>query len=75
MTRTQKLFTSVLPASWAKSMEAESRQWMMRCNKCNFEQSVWDLGGIRWKAAGNPSRKMTCQNCKEFSLHTTYKKQ
>lgn len=75
MTRTQKFFTSLLPGSWAQSMEAESRQWMMRCKECNFEQSVWDLGGIRWKAAGNPSRKLLCQNCKHLTWHTTYKKQ
>lgn len=74
MTRTQKIFKSLLPASWAESMEKESREWMMRCENCGFEKSVWDFGGIRWKAAGNPRRKVFCESCKKLSWHPTYKK-
>jgi hypothetical protein len=74
MTRTQKIFKSLLPASWAASMENESRQWLMRCETCNFEKSVWDFGGIRWKAAGNPRRKVLCGACQNLSWHATYKK-
>lgn len=55
-------------------MEKESREWMMRCENCGFEKSVWDFGGIRWKASGNPQRKVYCENCKFLSAHTTYKK-
>jgi hypothetical protein len=74
MTRTQKIFKSLLPASWASSMEKESREWMMRCETCNFEISVWDFGGIRWKASGNPRRNLWCRNCRSNAWHTTYKK-
>jgi hypothetical protein len=44
-------------------MEAESRAWKARCEVCRSERSVWDLGGIRWKAAGNPRRRLPCGNC------------
>lgn len=74
MTRRQKILKAILPASWAESMEKESRRWMMRCENCNAEKSVWDFGGVRWKATGNPRRKMFCLDCKYNSWHTTYKK-
>lgn len=53
MTFLQRLLTSMFPGSWADDMEAESRRWMVRCS-CGFERSLWDLGGIRWKAKGGP---------------------
>jgi hypothetical protein len=59
----QRLMTAILPGSWAASMEAESRAWMARCEACGGERSVWDLGGIRWKAAGSPRRRLPCINC------------
>lgn len=55
-------------------MERESRAWMMRCEACGFEKSVWDFGGIRWKAAGAPRRRAWCENCLTGSWHTTYRK-
>ncbi len=26
---------------------------MARCETCGDERSIWELGGIRWKAAGS----------------------
>ena len=75
MSKVQNFFKAILPGSWAKSMEAESRRWIVRCNDCGFEKSVWDMGGVRWKAAGNPSNKIFCRNCKKVTWHTTYKKE
>ena len=74
MSGIQNFIKTILPASWAGSMEKESREWMMRCETCNFQQSVWEHGGIRWKAAGNPTRKMICRNCRHLANHTTYRK-
>ena len=56
-------------------MEAESRQWMVKCPNCGFEQSVWEMGGVRWKAAGSPRWRMKCPNCGQTGWHTVYKKQ
>ncbi len=71
MSSIQRFFTALLPASWARSMEADSHRWMIRC-RCGFERSVWDAGGIRWKAAGRPRRLMLCPQCGEVSWHTVY---
>lgn len=43
-------------------MERESREWKMVC-PCGRAISVWDAGGIRWKAAGNPVRLARCPRC------------
>jgi hypothetical protein len=74
MSGIQNFFKAVFPASWAESMEKESREWMMRCDNCAFERSVWEHGGIRWKASGNPTRKLKCSNCMHFAKHSTIKK-
>ncbi len=69
----QKLFMAIFPASWAESMEADSRAWMIRC-RCGFERSVWDIGGIRWRAVGNSWTLRRCPNCHRVSWHRLYRK-
>ena len=32
-------------------IEAESRDWFWICESCGTEFSVWDLGGIRYRAS------------------------
>ena len=63
----QKLLLAVLPGA-AKSMEAESREWMHTC-PCGHSRSTWDLGGIRWGAAGNPRRLLKCPKCGQRTWH------
>jgi predicted RNA-binding Zn-ribbon protein involved in translation (DUF1610 family) len=73
--RIQQLISRVVPRSWAASMEEESRQWMVRCQKCGFERSLWDLGGIRWKATRR-QRTWTwgrCPNCGKLGWHKVYR--
>jgi hypothetical protein len=71
MSRTQKLFTMIFH-SRAQELEAESRRWMMR-GACGHEYSVWDAGGVRWKASGNPRAYRRCMICGQGSWHTIYK--
>jgi len=75
MSAVQRLLTRFVPKSRAASMEAESRQWMIQCPNCGFEQSVWDSGGIRWKATGTVRQRIRCPNCGRTGWHTIYKKQ
>lgn len=74
MTGIQKFFKTILPKSWADDMETESRAWHIQCSNCKHETTVWDNGGIRWKAAGNPRRLQRCANCGQTHWHTIYKK-
>ncbi len=65
----QSVLKAVLPKSWMDDMEKESRAWKLRCNTCGQEQSIWEIGGIRYKAIGNPRKLVRCTKC-GFAWHT-----
>jgi hypothetical protein len=71
----QKLFRSILPRSLFEDMRSESMAWTMQCSNCKHEASIWSLGGIRWKAAGNPRTSKLCRNCGQLNWHVIYKKE
>lgn len=71
--RTQRLFTSMVDARTAAAMEAHSRAWLVECPGCGFSRSIWDLGGIRYKASGKPSTRLRCSRCGEAGWHTVRK--
>src|SRR3954453_962576 len=62
MGKLQEILATLLPDAWAASLESESRAWRMRC-PCGAETSIWDMGGIRWMAAGSPRRIGRCGQC------------
>jgi hypothetical protein len=68
LSRAQRLAKWLLPRSWSDSMEKESRQWIATC-RCGNERSIWELGGIRWKAAGEPRKLLRCPSCGELTWH------
>jgi hypothetical protein len=67
MNRLQKFILSLMPTAWAESAEADSRAWTFTCGACGHEQSVWDAGGIRWKAIGNSRNYRRCVKCRALS--------
>ena len=73
MTLIQRFFMAVLPRSWAESMRADSLRWMMRC-PCGYEQSIWEMGGIRWKAKGNSRNLLRCWQCGRRTWYTLYRR-
>lgn len=75
MNRVQKFVTVLLPARWAADMERESRSWMARCENCGETASIWDRGGIRWKAAGRPRAYGKCRACGRNAWHTITREQ
>jgi len=62
-----------LPPNWRSAIERESREWRVRCPGCLRETSIWDLGGVRYKAAGNPSRRLSCPHCSTSFLGAIYR--
>lgn len=34
---------------------------------------MWEIGGIRYKASGNPRMRMHCPNCGQSGWHKVYK--
>jgi hypothetical protein len=73
MSFVQTLLTSILPRSWSAEMEKESRAWMARCEGCRHERSIWDMGGVRWKAAGTPRRLLLCPQCRRATWHVIHR--
>jgi hypothetical protein len=59
----RNLILKIVPDRMAVSMEAESREWMTGCRTCGWERSVWDAGGLRWKAKGKSRTRMSCLQC------------
>jgi hypothetical protein len=68
----QKLLLVILPRQWGEEMMAESLQWQVRCS-CGSEYSVWEAGGIRWKAKGNPKLYRKCASCGQTTWQTIYR--
>jgi transposase-like protein len=76
MSFVQKLFKALLSKEKAEAMETESREWMLECPACKHETSVWDIGGIRYKASvSTRGSVLRCQKCGERGLHRLYRKQ
>lgn len=67
MSLVQRFMLAILPKSWGESMRAESQAWQIRCCGCGKSRSVWDCGGIRWKASSIGKR--TVVRCSKCGLH------
>ena len=60
MNRMQRLVKFLAPKSLFARMEAESKAWFLEC-PCGWSISVWDAGGIRFKAT--TTKKKTLGKC------------
>jgi hypothetical protein len=74
VTRFQKFIFALMPATWAKAAEAESRTWMLTCAKCGHEQSIWDVGGIRWGSRGRSYTFRRCASCHKLGWQKVVRK-
>jgi hypothetical protein len=69
----QRLIFAFVSPETAKKMEADSRAWKVHCPHCHFVRSIWDMGGIRYRAYGNPYKLRLCPSCGKVGWHkTTY---
>lgn len=72
MSTAQRLAKKLLPKKILDAMEAESRQWRVVC-ACGHDRSIWDIGGIRYKATGNPRTLLKCPACDKRTWHRVIK--
>jgi phage FluMu protein Com len=70
----RNLILRFMPPAMKADAEAESRKWVATCPRCQSVNSVWDIGGIRYKAAGRPIKLVRCPNCGKISPHQFSKK-
>lgn len=68
----QKIAKFFASASLFKKMMEDSKCYRFTCS-CGKESSIWDIGGIRYKAVGKPLSGIKCPHCKKFSMHKIYK--
>lgn len=69
----QRMLWIMMPSRYFKAVEAESRLWMAKCDACGYTQSLWERGGVRWKAAGEPRTHLKCPQCGKRSWHKIFK--
>ena len=45
------------------AMQRESRLWKALCPHCGADTPLWEMGGVRYKALGEPRKRMRCPSC------------
>ncbi len=59
----QRLFRRLTSPELFLAMERDSRLWKAECPHCRARTSLWEMGGVRYKAAGEPRKRMRCPKC------------
>lgn len=60
----QRLFQRLTSPELFAAMARDSRHWKAECPHCRADTTnVWEMGGIRYKAAGQPKRRARCPRC------------
>ena len=70
----QRLILSLVSPRLAEAMEQDSRLWTMRCLTCGSEISIWEAGGVRYRAAKRSRTLYRCLKCSRIRCHEVYKK-
>lgn len=63
----------LLPARAFEAVKAGTKQWLAECT-CGNRRDVWDSGGVRYMAAGEPRRLAYCPECGKRTMHKIRKK-
>ena len=74
MTFVQKLTMALLPKQLAERVKTESQDWMLQCPSCQREISVWEAGGVRYKATNKVKRLGWCSRCGKKMWLRLYRK-
>ena len=48
-----------------EAIKKESKQWKFKCEHCNIKSSIWEAGGIRYKATAETTMTIKCPKCKK----------
>jgi ribosomal protein S27AE len=60
----QRLFRRLASPELFAAMERDSRLWKAECPNCRTDTtSIWEMGGIRYKAVGEPRKRARCPRC------------
>jgi len=67
----QRLLKGLLPATMFDRVKSESQGWLATCS-CGRSTSIWDLGGVRYKASGEKRTMIRCEDCGVRSMHRVH---
>ncbi len=73
MSTIQKIIRFFVSAETFSKMESASKKWYFHC-ECGNECNIWEIGGIRYKAAGNPIKAARCPKCHKVAMRKLHKK-
>ena len=68
----QKIMQFFSSASLFEKMKEDSKRYRFTCS-CGKESSIWDIGGIRSRAAGKPTSGVKGPHCGKFAMRKIYK--
>ena len=68
-----KFLKFILPARAFEAVKKGTKQWLIEC-KCGHRRDFWNLGGIRYKAVGEPRQYLKCPECRKNTWHKIRKK-
>jgi len=68
----QKLVKFFSSKSTFEKMMEESKLYKFDCD-CGKTSSIWEIGGIRYKAIGNPTKLVKCPGCGKAAMRRIYK--
>ena len=63
----------ILPAKAFAAVREGTKLWLAEC-PCGHKHDIWDAGGIRYKAAGEPRKLAHCPACGKATMHKIRKK-
>jgi len=61
-TRLQKFLLRFIPAAHRDATIADSLRWRFDCD-CGHTFSIWEIGGIKYKATGESLNRVKCPAC------------
>ncbi|MBU0486508.1 MAG: hypothetical protein KKA07_13290 [Bacteroidetes bacterium] len=54
-------------------IKAESMTWHFTCSSCGNTASIWEIGGVRYKASGKPLVSIKCPKCGRIAMQSIKK--
>lgn len=74
LTRIQKIVKFFSSKEKFAAIEKETKEWKFTCSSCSTTHNFWELGGVRYKAKGEPMVRIKCPNCSETAMQKVYRK-
>ena len=63
----------ILPTKAFAAVKAGTKEWLAEC-PCGHKRDLWDSGGVRYKAVGEPRQFGYCSSCGKSTMHKIRKK-